>query len=335
MELTDDLEQLKARFISATHIDYHLDSNGGTAQCCKAAILTLESSLIASSLHIGLSGVLDYLKSKFRWGLAQERHFCKCMITDELACGPSTAMACWSLHFYRDQICTNMSHIDHKYSVISIQIIEQCSIENAVLWRSKLGNKRGQCAEWIRNTCNYHECIGLIDKTTRELTVWDFGVWKRLHTLSESAGAIYSVRLDTRCKGDQSKLAEYESLIQSTVLWEGRIMEFEKWIDLPHDKTVNSLSLEVQSNFIGDVYSPKKNLSDNLTKSLTIYISGVEMGLVPSQFIFLKCQGRFFKNQLLKILLRRHSMHSLYLGRIHVLVLESQEQFVYPFQMRY
>jgi hypothetical protein len=278
MDVASDVEQLKARFTTATHIDYHLDSNGKIAPCCKAAILTLESSLIASSLHCGLSGVLDYLQSKFRWGLVQETYFSDCMAADELACGPSTAMACWSLEFYRDQICPSLSNTDHNYSAISIQIIEQCSIENAALWRSKIGKTKGQCAEWIRDTCNYHECVGLIDNVKRELSVWDFGVWKRLHTLSESEGAIFCVRLDTRCKGNPSKVTEYESLIASTVLWEGYVMEFEKWIDLPHDNSVNSLSLELQSSFIADVYSPKKPLGAVLTISPVIYISGAEMG---------------------------------------------------------
>ena len=280
MDVTEDVNLLQSRFLAATEVDYHLDLDGRVEQCCQRAHLTMECSLIASSSKSGLSGVFDFLQSKLRWGMIQEKYFCDCLKTDYLACGASTAIACWALEYYRDNDTLD-AHSDHNYSVVSVQLIQRGSKENAALWRSEIRKRKSDNTQWICDSCNFHECVGLIDKTTRELSVWDFGLWKKPHTNAASAGALLCIRLDTRCKHKADRIDDYNALMGSKVIWEGFEIELEKWTDLPSSESVSSLTIKAQSYLLGDVYSLCQKVNENNVKagsSPVVYISGVEMG---------------------------------------------------------
>lgn len=278
METEIDIRLLQSKFQAATEIHTHRDYNGKIARCCQIAQLTMGSTIIACGLKSGLSGVLDYLQSKFRWGLEQEKFYCRCLNKSSLACGASTAVACWALEYYRDMEFLS-THADQNFSVISVQMIEECSLVNANLWRSVMEKRKDDCSRWICDTCNFHECIGIINKKTRELSVWDFGVWRKLHSSYDTAGALLSIRLDTRCKGNTAKFQEYQEMIHSGVNWDGCEMQFEKWMEVPSEASLCQLSIPAQKNILGDIYSlrPKEMILKNSARPL-VYISGVEMG---------------------------------------------------------
>ena len=278
MENEKDIRLLQSRFSTATEIHCHKDSNGNTAQCCKIAQFTMESSIIACGSKSGLSGVLDYLQSKFRWGLRQEKYYCNCLKADSLACGASTAIACWALEYFRD-IDMLSAYDGGNFSVVAVQTIDQCSAENANLWRSEIKKRGDDSAKWICDSCNFHECIGIIDMKTRELSVWDFGEWRRPYSSRGTEGALLSIRLDTRCIGNASKLQDYRQLTSSKVNWDGFEMEFEKWTEVPSEASLCPLSILAQTNILGNIYSLNPE-TDAFKKSDTpvVYISGVQMG---------------------------------------------------------
>ena len=278
MENENDIRLLQSRFLAATDIYSHRDSNGDIAQCCRISQLTMESSIIACASRSGLSGVLDYLQSQFRWGLRQEKYYCNCLKAESLACGASTAMACWALEYIRD-IDILPAHDNRKFSVVAVQTIDQCSSANAKLWRSEIEKHGDDSTKWICNSCNFHECVGILNMETRELSVWDFGEWRRPYSSRGTEGALLSIRLDTRCLGNATKSQDYRHLMSSKVNWDGFELEFEKWTEAPDEASLCQLSILAQTNIIGNIYSLNSE-TDIRKKSekLVIYISGVEMG---------------------------------------------------------
>jgi hypothetical protein len=247
---------------------------GKLAPCCEAAHLSMQSSITASSKS-GLTGVLNYLQSNFRWGLVQQQFYCECLKTRYLSCGAGAAIACWALEFYRDKV--RSIHDDRNFSIVSVLMIRQNSYENSKLWRDELIEKMENCHNdsshisshnWICDSCVLHECVGYINHETRELSVWDYGSWVRLQSAVNATGAMISIRIVPHFKIDDPL----------RVIWDGMELELGKWINLPSE--VNPLSIPAQTSLLSDAYSHKLKLSTEGASSrpLIIYISGVEMG---------------------------------------------------------
>jgi hypothetical protein len=212
--------------------------------------------------------------------VVKQQYYCECLSANGLACGAGTAIACWALEIYRDELHHISMQNDRNFSLVSVLMVQQTSAENTKLWRNEIIKQTKHCDsslsqisphDWISDNCVYHECVGFINHDTRELSVWDFGSWLRLQSDTNTTGALISVRIAPRFATD-------DPIRQGRVVWDGIELELAKWIDVPSQ--AKPLSNHAQGSLIGDVYShkPKTTTEHASSEPLVVYISGVEMG---------------------------------------------------------
>lgn len=210
----------------------HKDDNGNDSACCLTADMILKHSILATSLERkSIVDVLRYLEFNFSWGIDHCEYICQCLDhKDTIDCISMTHLSLHALDMALE-VC------EDRFEVTIVDVVVRASIEDSKHWKKKAND------EWMRDGYLYHQCVGLINKDSKTLT---------LHDPSQE-GDIYCY---------QNFNLDFESAILAikvkpksmiSCLWDGKLeLKYNEW---------QILSTEC---------APKNTSSD-----LTIFISGV------------------------------------------------------------
>lgn len=256
---------IKSSFAKSIYeLSDHRDANGNVTSCCLSANGYVDGAAFASSSSSGILGILEFMSHKFSWGYRHCGHTCEALCyCDELDCTSSVALA---LKILRKYLAGNVHKNDENLDVVLVEIILKSNKTSSKLWRRErahLGDMNENCrfthndCSWIQDDCHYHQCVGILNKGTRQLSLWDFGIWL-LKSQCGSGGSggrselfnedeVLSMKVTRPPSASMSasnahhSLAHHFFLANSNdfFLWDGveRMLSFDEWadfLDLPH-----------------------------------------------------------------------------------------------------